>query len=425
MTGVTEKVLAKASGRYSPGRLLVISQVYVPDPAAVGQHIADAAEEMVRRGWSVSVLTSARGYEDPTNRFPGREDRAGVRVRRFPLSSFGKRSILVRLVAQSLFLAQALIWSLFGPRPDVILVSTSPPFAGFVGAIISRLRRAPFVWWVMDINPDQMVVAGKVQQTSILARLFDWMNRVTLHRAATVVALDEFMARRLSAKLPVGDRLVVIPPWSHTSPAESPLPIENAFRRRHGLEGRFIVMYAGNHALQHPLETLLEAAQAMEHDPRIGFMFVGGGAGKQEVDRRIASGATNLWSLPYQPLDDLQETLAAANVHVVSMGTEMVGIVHPCKIYGVMAVGRPILFFGPVESHAGQLVVPHQLGWHVNHGDVSAAISAISEAMTVSPAELASLEHRAVDLTSGERSPGELRTRFCDALVAASTTRRT
>ena len=59
------------------GTLLVISQVYPPDPAAVGQHLADAAEAMVRRGWRVVVYTAGRGYDDPSIRYPAREMRAG------------------------------------------------------------------------------------------------------------------------------------------------------------------------------------------------------------------------------------------------------------------------------------------------------------------------------------------------------------
>jgi len=137
--------------------LLIICQVYPPDPAAVGQHVADVAEEMVRRGWSVRVWTSARGYEDPRVRYPAREVRAGVQVRRLPLSSFGKGSIAVRLVAQALFMIQATVRALFTPGASAILVSTSPPFAGFGGCLVAVLRRLPLVWWVMDINPDQMV----------------------------------------------------------------------------------------------------------------------------------------------------------------------------------------------------------------------------------------------------------------------------
>ena len=46
--------------------LLVLSQVYVPDPASVGQHMADAAQSMAARGYDVRVLTSGRGYDDPS-----------------------------------------------------------------------------------------------------------------------------------------------------------------------------------------------------------------------------------------------------------------------------------------------------------------------------------------------------------------------
>jgi hypothetical protein len=184
----------------------VISQVYVPDPAAVGQYMADAAEEMARRGWSVVVYAASRGYDDPSARYASHETRHGVTIRRLPFSSFGKRSIAIRLVAQSIFLAQAFLRALCGPRPELILVSTSPPFAGFVGAVLAWTRRVPLVWWAMDINPDQMVVAGKLSPASPIARLFDWMNRVTLRRAAAVVALD----RHHGAHAPGGDHLQLL-----------------------------------------------------------------------------------------------------------------------------------------------------------------------------------------------------------------------
>lgn len=67
-------------------------------------------------------------------------------------------------------------------------------------------------------------------------------------------------------------------------------------------------------------------------------MCIGGGNGKKEVDDKIAAGARNILSLPYQPLEEIKFSLSAADVHVVSMGDDMVGIVHPCKVYGAMTV---------------------------------------------------------------------------------------
>ena len=85
--------------------LLVLSQVYPPDPASVGQHVADAASEMVKRGYRVVVLTSARGYDDPTQKYTRKETVNGVEIRRLPLSSFGKKSIFLRLLGQFSFLS--------------------------------------------------------------------------------------------------------------------------------------------------------------------------------------------------------------------------------------------------------------------------------------------------------------------------------
>ena len=92
--------------------VLVVSQTFVPDPASVGQHMADVAVELARRGRSVRVYASGRGYEDPSRRYPRRESIGGVDVRRLPLASFGKRSILLRVLGTAVFHVQAF----FRPR---------------------------------------------------------------------------------------------------------------------------------------------------------------------------------------------------------------------------------------------------------------------------------------------------------------------
>jgi colanic acid biosynthesis glycosyl transferase WcaI len=340
-----------------------------------------------------------------------------VRVRRLPLSSFGKRSIAVRLLAQFIFISQAFVRGLCLGRLDAVLVSTSPPFSGFFGAIISRLRRAPLVWWVMDLNPDQMIAAGKLGPRSLPARIFDWMNRVTLAQATKIVVLDEYMRDRVQRKAAVdADRMHVIPPWAQAEAGGTEPVVADSFRELNGLQDKFVIMYAGNLALQHPLDTLLDAAKELESDSRLIFLFVGGGAGKPLVEARIASGATNVRSLPYQPLETLAATLSAADVHVVSMGNDMVGIVHPCKIYGAMTVGRPILYFGPSDSHAGQLVGPQGIGWRVPHGDVPAAVAAIREASAMPRDQFNSIGNRGAVFAKKCFSRDGLIASFCDVI---------
>jgi colanic acid biosynthesis glycosyl transferase WcaI len=376
--------------------LLIMTQVYLPDPAAVGQHIADAAERMVERGWRVIVYTSRRGYDDPTRIFPRIETRQGVEIRRLPLSSFGKASIPVRLAAQAIFLSQATLRALFARRVDAVLVSTSPPFAGVGGWLLAKVRGARLIWWVMDINPDQMVTSGRLSPTSAVARVFDAMNRLTLRAADGIIVLDRFMRERMLAKLAVPQKISVIGPWAHEDRLETVRHADNPFRREHGLDGKFVVMYSGNHGFSTPLATLLEAAKRLVAQPGLVFVFIGGGVIKKEIDAMIErEHPANIVSLPYQPIESIRYSLSAADVHAVSIANEAVGVIHPCKIYGAMAVGRPILALGPRRSHAGELVEREQIGWACEHRDVDRLVETLRHLLELPRSELEAMGSRA------------------------------
>jgi len=394
--------------------LLLISQVYVPDPASVGQHLHDAAAEVAARGYPVRVLASARGYDAPEICFPLRETRDGVQILRLPLSSLGKRSLPLRVAAQLSFLAQALVRGLLTPRLGAVLVSTSPPMCAAAGLVISLIRRVPLVYWVMDINPDQAVALGAVRQNSLCVRVFEWFNRAALAQASSVVTLDRFMAHRLLAKRHIDAKLEVLAPWPHDDHLETVPHDQNPFRSRHSLDGKFVVMYSGNHSPANPITTVLRAAERLRHRKDVVFLFVGGGAAKRDVEAAIAAGAQNVLSLPYQPLADLKYSLSAADVHVVTLGPTGVGIVHPCKIYGAMAVARPILAVCPRPSHVSDLLDRCDFGRQIGHGDVDQAVAAIEELAAMAPAQRAALGQRARQFIQRDLSKQILCTRFGD-----------
>ena len=186
--------------------LLVFSQTFVPDPASVGQHLADVAVEMARRGHRVRVYTSARGYDDPAVRYPARENLRGVDVRRLPLSSFGKKSIFTRVLGTFTFMSQVLLVGLFTPGVGGIFFSTSPPLIGVIATLVRLVRRVPVAYWAMDLNPDQLLALGKLKPTDFTTRFLEAANRWILRRASLVVALDRFMAARLESRAPCATR---------------------------------------------------------------------------------------------------------------------------------------------------------------------------------------------------------------------------
>ncbi|HUQ47303.1 MAG TPA: glycosyltransferase family 4 protein [Gemmatimonadaceae bacterium] len=397
----------------SPKTFLFVSQVYVPDPAAVGQHLADAAEELAARGHNVIVYTANQGYDDPSVRYPARETVRGVDVRRIPFSSFGKSSILVRLIGGVLFVKQAVLRSFFQPGIDAVVVSTSPPMASLGALIIAGFHRAKVKYWVMDVNPDQIVALGMARPGSLPVRVFNWINREVLRRADDVIVLDRFMAERINAKVDVSEKVAVLPPWPAEDPPEVVAHADNPFRAHHGLDGKTVVMYSGNHGPSNPLETILDAAIAVRDEPRLHFMFIGGGVGKAEVE---AAAGSNIESLPYQPQESLKYSLAAADVHLVTMGDSIRGIVHPSKVYGAMAVGRPILLVGPNENHVSDIIDEFENGWHVRHGDVKNAEHVLREIASLSAADLAAMGKRGRDAIQASGGKQGAVGRVCDVL---------
>jgi colanic acid biosynthesis glycosyl transferase WcaI len=402
--------------------ITILTQTYPPDPAAVGQYIADAAEALVRRGHRVTVYTSARGYEDPSLRYPSYEVANGVEIHRLSFGSFGKRTLVHRIFGVITFATQVGWRSLFGPPTDLLLFSTSPPLIGVVANVVAAIRRLPMVYWIMDLNPDQLIALGKLREGSVVARGLRALNSLIVRRSKAVVVLDRFMANRVMAATrssQVADSIVVIPPWPLEETERVVPATATKFRKTYGLEEKFVVMYSGNHSPSNPLDTLLQAALRLRDDDRIRFVFVGGGLSKKDVEAfKQQHALTNIVSLPYQPKAELHDSLSAADVHVVTLGDSMVGIIHPCKVYGAMAVSRPILYFGPAPSHVSDILIQHGVGMHVAHGDVEGAMRAIQQLVQMGPHQRDAMGETASAAVDTIFSTAALRGQFCDVLEA-------
>ena len=92
----------------------------------------------------------------------------------------------------------------------------------------------------------------------------------------------------------------------------------------------------------------------------------------------------------------------------------MVGIIHPCKIYGAMAVARPILFLGPRPSHISDLLDHHDIGLQVPHGDIPAAVAAIRQFREMPPTQLQSMGQTAQTILEQSLSQSQLCGQLCD-----------
>ena len=362
-------------------KILLINQAFYPDVVSTAQHAGELCTRLREAGHEVSAIASRRAYDEPRRRFARDEVWKGIHIHRVSSLGLGKRSKARRALDFCSFLLNCAVALIRAPKADVVIAMTSPPLVAFLASLSAQLKGAKLVYWVMDLNPDEAIAAGWLDERTAIARVLKWMSIHTFRRAAKTIVLDRFMKARVLAKGVDPSTVETIPPWSHDSQLRYDLEGRKAFRRAHGLEGRFVVMYSGNHSPCHPLDTLLQAARRLEKHNEIAFCFVGGGSEHARVRNFAgAQGLANVVCLPYQPMDRLSASLSAADLHAVVMGDAFVGVVHPCKIYNILMLGIPILYIGPKEGHIPDLASPQARGewfFEAAHGEVEVTVNHI------------------------------------------------
>ena len=363
--------------------LLFVNQHYYPDFASTGQHLTDLAEYLAAEGYDVSVLCSQGKYLAGQLEVPKREVHNGVTIRRVKATSFGRGTHLGRLVDYASFYGQVLLRMLGGKRYDYVVMLTTPPLLGFLGSVARKLRGQRYGIWSMDLHPDAEEALGMLEPDQLITKALHAFNDAGYRNAEFVVDLGEYMKRRIEAKGVDRERLHTVPVWSRQDEIE-PLPREeNPLLKAWGLGDKFVVMYSGNAGLAHRFDEVLEAMRTLKDHPDLFFLFVGGGPRKQEIiDYAEAHGIANFRYLDYLPREQLRYSLSAADVHLLTLRSDMAGIAVPGKLYGIMAAGRPVLMVGPEESEPAQTILTERVGAVVDPDAVKDADTRIVEVLT-------------------------------------------
>jgi glycosyltransferase involved in cell wall biosynthesis len=368
----------KETAPRAPARLLFINQYYRPDHASTAQHLTDLAESLAGRGHEVHVLCSRGSYRPGEPPRARREQHRGVTIHRVQATSLGRRSMLRRYVDYLSFYVLAFVLALRLPRFDVVVSLTTPPIIGLVGTALRSLKGSRHVHWSMDLHPDAGLALGTLSRSNPLMRLFAWISDAVQRKADRVVVLGPYMADRIAAKGVRSGRIETIHVWSRREEIY-PVPRRgHPLREKLGLGDRFVAMYSGNMGLAHEFGEFLEAARRLRDREDILFLFVGDGPRKREVlEAKQAEGLENIRLLDYFPRGELHQSLSLADVHLISMRREMLGIVVPCKLYGAMASSRPALFVGPEHCETADTIRASGCGFAIRLGEPDGVVAAI------------------------------------------------
>jgi colanic acid biosynthesis glycosyl transferase WcaI len=343
-------------------RILIYSYNYHPEPIGIAPLMTELAEGLVTRGHEVRVVTGMPNYPQRQvyPEYKGKlyctEERNGVIIQRSCVWTRPKPGLLNRMLLDGSFVVSSLTQALRGWRPDAILLTVPPLPVSVPAALLGWFYSCPVVLNLQDILPDAAVHVGLLTNKQAI-RVFETLEKFAYHTAHTISVITDGFTENLTAKGVPAEKIRCIPNWVDVKFIR-PLPkIDNAFRRAHDLQDRFVVMYSGNIALTQGLKTVIQAAAKLQHVTEIVFVIVGEPQALTVLKEACTEhGVENVRLLPFQPREQLPEMLAAADVGLVMQKSNVVSFNMPSKIQVLLASGRPIVASVPTHGTAARAI---------------------------------------------------------------------
>lgn len=372
--------MTDAAAQTAP-RTLLLTLVFTPDGVSTATILAQLTDQLSARGHRIAVVTTTPHYNEDRQELAAQplrnrcssllqESRRGaVPVYHVRMRRKGVR-VLGRLIDYVLFHAFSTV-AAFGlaGQFDVVFAPSPPLTIGLQAMLLASVRRVPFVYNVQEIYPDLAVTLGMLKNR-LLIRILEALERFIYRKARIVVVISDRFRQRLLDKGVPDSKLAVIPNFVDTDFIQ-PRPQLNAFSVAHGLDGKFVALYAGNIGLTQDFDIVLTAAEHLRHLHDFRFLIVGDGAIYRSLQQRIAERALdNVILLPYQPKGRVPDLYATSAVCIVPL---LAGAGHetfPSKIYTIMAAGRPAVVVSDVGSELSDVVLRAESGLVVPPGDV-------------------------------------------------------
>jgi colanic acid biosynthesis glycosyl transferase WcaI len=359
--------------------IVFVNRFYHPDQSATSQLLTDLSRALARSGFNVHVICSRQRYDEPGARLPTRQYSDGVTVHRIWTTRFGRGRLLGRALDYASFYGSSAVAMLrLLRRGDTVIAKTDPPLISIVAMAAAKIKGAHLVNWLQDIFPEVASLLGANPLPRPLDALLRNCRNQSLRSARMNVVLGERMRDRLLRLGIPANRIEIIENWAECTQVPPKAASRSVLRAKLEVADKFVVGYSGNLGRAHEFKTLLGAAAILARDGEIVFLMIGGGAGMPKLlNATIERGLNNFLFLPYQPREELGDSLAASDVHWVSLMPELEGLIVPSKFYGIMAAARPTVFIGNPDGELARAIRAGQCGVTVPVGDVDALVGAV------------------------------------------------
>ena len=363
-----------------PLHVLLIHQAFLSANEAGGTRHFEFGRWCARAGHRLTVVASDVNYLDgkPVDA-PADQTVEGVRILRARMLRGLHRSFAWRVLAFVSFMVSSVRTALRADAPDVVMGTSPPLFQALSAWLVARIRGKPFLLEIRDLWPDFAIDMGVLKNPLLIwlaRRLENFLYRHADHILVNSPAYVGFLRSR-----GVSERSITLIPNGVDTTMFSPHERGAAIREQLGLNGKFVLTYAGALGPANDIPTLVRAAERLKDDDAFRLLLVGDGKDRARVQAMIAEkGLNNVVVAGARPKAEMKQVLGASDACTATLlNIPMFSMTYPNKVFDYMAAGRPIVL--AIDGVIRQVVEDAGAGIFATPGDDAAIAGAVRRLM--------------------------------------------
>jgi len=353
-------------------KILLLNQVFVsPDEPGHTRHF-EMAKFLQACGHELVIVASDLNYQTGKRTIARRGLYAeqkidGVRVLRSYMIPALHRNYIWRIISFFSFMFSSVWTALTVQDADLIMGTTPPIFQAVSAWFVAWVRRKPFLLEVRDLWPEFGVSMGVLKNPMVIA-LARWLENFLYARATHILvnspAYKEYM---LSKGVP--ENKVTYIPYGTDVDMFNPGVDGVSVRKKLGLENKFVVLYAGALGQANDIDTILRAAERLNHESHIRFVLFGDGKERARLKSESARmKLTNVIFAGVCPKKEMPAIVAASDVGIaILQDIPMFRTTYPNKVFDTMAAGRATVLV--IDGVSRELIESSNGGVYVHPND--------------------------------------------------------
>lgn len=347
-------------------KITIIGINYFPEDSAIGLYTTQTAENLVRKGYQVTVITGFPYYPQweiqekyKSKPYFIRETINGVNVLRcrqyvpvYP--TFFKR--ILHLITFTL----GSFANLFRVSSPDLVISIVPFTSSILLGWFLKLRYRSKLWvHVQDFEFDAALQTGVSSKGkgiySFLFKIEKWL----FSKANVSSTISDSMLIRLGTK--TKSEKFFLPNWID----ENNINPETAVQHKYFTSNKKNILYSGNIGYKQDWNTFIKFCKDLD-DSKYEVIIVGDGAKKAWLLEQIKK-IKIVSCYPPVEYEELSSLLCSADLHVLFQNSNVIDTVMPSKILGMMASGKPSLVLGSKESEVKRIFENSKAGLFFNN----------------------------------------------------------